>query len=297
MPSDQPLVASDDEYDIFLNRVETAADGSRNWRELFFARPAGFRPLALSLTVPPKDERPAPLVVYIHGGGWMFGHPDVAHPVLQQMRITETLADAGYAVARISYRLSGEGRFPMQLHDCKAAIRYLRHHAVTFGIEPERIAALGESAGAHLALMLAMDLPPEFEGDVGLTGESSAISAVVDWYGVTDLTALAQTDAPGAGFAVAELLGQAADQDPDAARGASPVSYVSPKSVPCLIQHGDADGLVPVSQGRALRDALRAAGVPTEYREVEGAGHCFVDGNTAPILPQVVAFLDRYLRG
>lgn len=289
------------EYAVFLDRVELTQEGHRLWRELFFACPEGFRPLTMSVRVPPGAVAP-PLVVYIHGGGWMMGHPNAAHPVIANMEIDRTLAAAGYAVAKISYRLSSEAIFPAQIHDCKAAIRYLRRHAATLGIDATRIAALGGSAGGHLALLLGLDLPAELEGDVGTTGESSGVSAVVNWYGVGDLTTieaqstLAEALDHGAPMSpVARLLGGALAERRDKARTASPITYVNERAAPCLIQHGTADRVVPVEQARQIASAFARAGVPVEFDELQGADHCFVGIDTKPILPRVVRFLDAHL--
>nr|WP_255714115.1 alpha/beta hydrolase [Pelagibacterium xiamenense] len=252
----------------------------------------------------PAGPGPHPLVVQIHGGGWMAGHPNVTNDNLENMKIAANLLAAGYAVARPAYRLSAEGTFPTQLHDCKAAVRYLRHHAGVFNIDPERIGALGESAGGHLAVMLGLETPSEFEGEVGITGPSSAVKAVVNWYGVIDFLSLDAQALPDAravhepaDSAAGRLIGGALSQNHDLARRASPITWVNARAVPCLIQHGTMDRLVPSGQGVQFFEALKAAGVPAELELIEGAEHCFRGVDTAPIMPSVVRFFDTYLRG
>ncbi len=210
---------------------------------------------------------------------------------------------AGYAVARIAYRLSGEAQFPTQLHDCKAAVRYLRKHAGVLGLDPKRFAALGASAGGHLACMLGVTGDrPELEGQVGVIGPSSAVQAVVDWYGPTELLTMDEQLGPTTfqphndpASPEARLVGGPIQQVKDKTRAASPVTYVSASAPPFLIQHGTADRIVPVGQGRALAAALTKSGTTVEFVEVVGADHCFWGVDPAPIMPKVLAFLNANL--
>ena len=290
-------------FDEFLDLDRVLEDGRRYWPELVFAEPKGFRPLTLDVHVP-AGEGPFPTVVYIHGGAWRMGHPRITNAPLAKFDIVRTLNEAGYAVARITYRLSGEAIFPTQLHDCKAGVRYLRAHAARLGLDSERFASMGESAGGHLAAFLGVTgSHPELEGDVGLVGPSSAVQAVVDWYGPTDLLKMDEQrpseiamvhnvpDSPESA-----LVGGNIQDVPDQTNAASPISYVHAGCPPFLIQHGAKDRLVPVGQGRSLAETLRAAGVIVEFREIDGADHCFwgVAGET--IMPEVIEFLDRRLR-
>lgn len=300
--SDQARAAQRKELDVCLGRFESRNDGGRVWPELLYSQPFGFRALTMSLAVPP-GAGPHPVVVYIHGGGWMLGHPHAMHPNLAAMDIVETLLNAGYAVARPSYRLSGEGRFPTQLQDLKTALRYLRHYAGLFNIAPDRIAALGESAGGHLAVLLGLETPPEFEGSEGFSDESGQVQAVINWYGVTDILNLDAQALPTARFmhntpesASGRLIGCRPSDSPETARRASPITWVTPKAAPMLIQHGTADSVVPPGQGESLHRALQQVGVAAEWRPVEGADHCFIGGDTSPIMPAVVEFLGRHLR-
>ncbi|MCP4386328.1 MAG: alpha/beta hydrolase [Hyphomicrobiales bacterium] len=171
------------DYDRSLRHSVSLEDGRKYWPELFFARPGGFRPLTLDLHIPSGGSS-FPAVVYIHGGAWMMGHPKVDNPILNAMDIVGNLNAAGFAVARISYRMSAEALFPAQLQDCKAAVRYLRKHCKSLHIDPERFAAMGESAGGHLACLLGLTGDrPDLEGALGETEPGSNVQAVVDWYG------------------------------------------------------------------------------------------------------------------
>ena len=137
---------------------------------------------------------PVPVVVFLHGGGWRLGSRHSAGPAYARAEVSpfEQVARAGIAVASIDYRLSGEAIWPAQLHDAKAAVRWLRERAAELGIDPERIAAWGESAGGHLAELLGLTAgDPELEGAVGIVGPASAVSAVAAWYAPSDIAAVA----------------------------------------------------------------------------------------------------------
>ena len=172
------------------------ADGSRRFEGLTYAAPIGYRPLQLDVWVPSSPSRP-PLVVWVHGGAWLFGDRRYLPETLRPNELFDALLDAGLAVATIDYRHSLEARFPAQLHDAKAAVRYLRAYADVLGVDPSRIGACGESAGGHLAALLGLtSTRPELEGALGVVGESSRVDAVVDWYGVADVAAIPRSTVP-----------------------------------------------------------------------------------------------------
>ncbi len=264
-------------------RVET--DGSKRYEGVTYAAVLGYRPLQLDLWVPPATS-PPPLVVWIHGGAWMFGDRRYLPETLRPNQLFDELITAGLAVATIDYRHAVEAQFPAQLHDAKAAIRYLRAHADVLGIDTSRVGVWGESAGGHLAALVALTgQRPDLEGSVGVVGPSSAVDAAVDWYGVADLTAQSEhSTARTAGADLpAELLVPPEDQlvggQEEAARAAaSPVSYVTPEAPPFLLIHGAADAVVPYSQSELLEAALTRAGIPVRLIPIEGADHIF-DGH------------------
>jgi acetyl esterase/lipase len=298
LPNDRMLSEIPADYDAPLSVKTVSETGQVHWPRLFYAQPIGFRPLTLDL-IAPGSAGPYPVIVWIHGGGWFRGHYTLSNRILQKMKFVDSLLDAGFAIARISYRLSGEARFPTQLHDCKAAVRYLRKHSGALGLDSTRFVAMGESAGGHLACLLGLTGGrSELEGEVGVTGPSSAVHAVVDWYGPTDLLTMDAQGVPS-GFQPhdapdspeARLVGGPVQEVRDLTRAASPIAYVSPSAPPFLIQHGTADRIVSVGQGRALAQALERAGAHVTLKEIEGADHCFWGVDTAAIMPQVVAFL------
>jgi acetyl esterase/lipase len=252
-----------------------------------YAAIPGIRPLELDLHLPPQADGPAPVVVFLHGGGWRVGSRHTPGPAYQGWTPTpfERVAQAGIAVASIDYRLSGEATFPAQLHDAKAAVRWLRARAGEIGLDPERVAAWGESAGGHLAELLGLATDEALEGDVGITGTSSAVSAVVAWYAPSDLVGFAAdavADPADPTTREALLLGAPPVDVPEPAAAASPVTHVSPDAPPFLLLHGAADGFVPTVQSERLYAALVEAGVEAELDLYEGADHMWFGSTEAP---------------
>jgi acetyl esterase/lipase len=187
------------------------------------------------------------------------------------------MAQAGVAVASVDYRLSGEATWPTQLHDAKAAVRWLRARAGELGIDPARIGAWGESAGGHLAALLGLTGDDAaLEGEVGVTGPSSRVSAVAAWYAPTDLVRFADdagADAMDPATREAQLLGAPAPTVPDLAAQASPLTHVSPGAPPFLLLHGEADRFIPFVQSVRLHTALVEAGAEAEIVLYEDADH------------------------
>jgi acetyl esterase/lipase len=230
--------------------------------------------LDLLLPKEPADEEPLPLIVFIHGGGWRGGNRREGLRYL-----THLMTDGQYAGATIGYRFSSEALWPAQIHDCKAAIRWLRANAKEHNLDPERIAVIGPSAGGHLAAMLGTTGDVErLNGKVGAHLDVDAkVACVVDEYGPTDLLAMSEFpsdvdhDAPGS--PESRLVGGPLPERKDAARDASPISYVSAPDPPFLIIHGTNDPLVPFDQSERLYDELRQVGVAAHLIRVEGGGH------------------------
>ncbi|MGY1707368.1 alpha/beta hydrolase fold domain-containing protein [Geodermatophilus sp. SYSU D00697] len=262
-----------------LPRPAPGPGGTRVLPGVPYAALPGIRPLELDLYLP-AGEGPAPAVVFLHGGGWRLGSRRSAGPAFPGPSLFEQVAQAGIAVASVDYRLSGEAVWPAQLHDAKAAVRWLRARAGELGVDGDRVAAWGESAGGHLAALLGLTGDdPALAGDVGLTGPSSAVVAVAAWYPPTDLTGFAADAGADPGDATtreAQLLGAPPAAAPDAAAQASPVTHVSPGAPPFLLLHGQADRFVPAVQSERLADALRAAGAGVELSTYPGADHMWL---------------------
>ncbi|WP_097653120.1 alpha/beta hydrolase [Candidatus Chloroploca asiatica] len=229
----------------------------------------------------PEGEGPFPVIVTIHGGGFMLGDKADA------MATTgiDQLLEAGYAVASINYRLSSEALAPAQIQDAKAAVRWLRANAVTYQLDPERVGAWGASAGGNLAALLGTSCDAAaLEGaELGNADQSSCVQAVVDWFGPTDFlqmdTQFAGTSCPQthdeANSPESQLLGAPIQSVPEQAQLVNPLTYIDANDAPFLIQHGTADCNVPPQQSVLLYDALVAAqgDENVTFISIEGAGH------------------------
>jgi acetyl esterase/lipase len=243
-----------------------------------------------------KTDKPLPLIAYIHGGAWLGGDKRGAGG-----QVVRFAASGEYVAASIGYRLSGDALWPAQIHDCKAAIRWLRANASEYGIDPERIGVMGSSAGGHLVAMLGTSGGvTELEGDLGdADDQSSRVTCVVDEYGPADMLTIgdfpSQLDHKSANSPESRLIGGAILENREAARSASPVAYISKDDPPFLIIHGSNDQVVPYHQSVELDEQLTTAGVPTLFITVDGGGH---GGFRSDELNQrVKAFFDLHLLG
>ncbi len=289
----QPLFARiDDNKDGRIDRDEfDAAMKDRNnrkspentivHRDLEYAVADG-ESLRLDLYLPKNAKNAPPLVVWIHGGGWKNGDKANVNPAILR------LVGDGYAVASINYRLKDLSIHPKNIHDCKGAVRWLRSKAETHGYDPNRIAVGGGSAGGHLALLLGMSSGnTEMEGTVGgNTNQSTAVKAIIDLYGPSELTVMLEKSerfARSHSFVMEQLA------------SASPLTYLSPDDPPALILHGDIDQTVPVEQSQLLHERYQKAGLESELHVIEGAGHggmVFSDEERYRLIKE---FLDRHL--
>jgi acetyl esterase/lipase len=245
----------------------------------------------------PKNttSSPLPVIVFFHGGGWMQGDKsDGAGRLMPFVRTGQ------YAGVSVGYRLSGESKWPAQIHDSKAAIRWIRANASKYGLDPDHIGVWGRSAGAHLALMLGVSGDaPELEGAIGAHHDvSSRVQAVANFFGVSEMLSIigqpTDIDRTLPNAPEAALIGGALRENAGKAKAASPISHVSPNDPPVLTVHGSDDRTVPYDQAVRLDAALRKAAVPSFLIRVEGAGH----GNFGTSADgRVLAFFNKYLRG
>ena len=270
----------------------------QTFRDIEYAR-VGNDALELDLYLP-EGTGPFPLIIWIHGGGWASGDKDLS-PNGPQMRQTTR----GYAVASIDYRLSHQAKFPAQIEDCKAAVRWLRAHSAEYNLDSSRVAAWGASAGGHLAALLGTSgAVGALEGSEGNPGFSSRVDAVVDWFGPTDLLKLSADSLPfpcnlidhDSPFSPESLLmGCAIQTCPNKTELANPIRYVSADDPPFLIMHGERDCLVGPPQSRRLRDALAIVGAKVTLKVIEGAGHGGSEFDDAENRKLLDDFLDEYL--
>ena len=257
-----------------------------------FAR-VGDEALLLDLYMPKGASEP-PLLVWVHGGGWMRGSRS---PVP-----TVAFVNAGYAMASVDYRLSGTAPFPAQIHDVKAAIRFLRARADAYGYDTSRIGILGFSAGGHLAALAGVtNGDPALEGEVGAhLDRSSDVAAVVSFSGASNLTTILDQSTPfGLNIrvpALEALLGGPPEERAELARAASPVFYVDSSDPPLLLLHGDQDPQMPINQAHELNGAYEAEGLSVRFEVVHGAGHGGAPFYDAERTALVTAFLDEHLR-
>ncbi|WP_308315667.1 alpha/beta hydrolase [Streptomyces sp. ISL-100] len=237
-------------------------------RGAVYSTPGNTRPLELDLWLPEQPPGRLPVIVCIHGGAWRTGTRTDMGPRMRGWRPGPfaRLAQAGFAVASLDYRLSGEALYPAQLDDVTAGLAWLNARAAELGLDTRRIVTWGESAGAHLAALLALTAP---------------VSGCVAWYGPTNLTTLPAQAPPGAYDPAdprtpeALLIGAAIADAPDRARAASPVAHVTADAPPFLILHGTEDAAIPLAQGEELAAALRDAGADVDFQPVPGADHAW----------------------
>jgi acetyl esterase/lipase len=256
-------------------------------------------PLYLDLLVPdPPPAGSLPAAVYVHGGGWRSGD---RHAALVPW-INPLLAGNGIVAVSVSYRLSDEAAFPAQIHDVKAAVRWLRANAARYAVDPDRIGIWGDSAGGHLASLLALtDGMAELDGDCGTPGTSSAVQAVVARCTPTDFTDPVWTRDNDA---LVKLFGGPLADRAELCRLASPVHHAHPAAPPFLLVHGTADEVVPYQQATRLAGALTAHGVDVTLHPVPGGHHNMRDDVDEPWTDvpwsdlglQALAFFTRHLK-
>ncbi|MBL9090503.1 MAG: alpha/beta hydrolase [Planctomycetaceae bacterium] len=245
----------------------------------------------------PKDAgagEPLPVVLFIHGGGWSGGdRKSYLAPASQ-------LAFGGkYAAISVGYRMSSEAKWPAQIHDCKAAVRWVRAHAKELNIDPTKIGATGGSAGGHLVTMLGLTAGnKELEGSLGKhTDQSSAVTCVINFCGPSDMAAplmqgeAAKVDDP----AVAGLVGGSLKEKADAVKQASPLTWVSKNAAPIMTVHGMKDARVNFNNATKLDEAMKQAGAVHYLVPVTEAGHGIPIG--PDLAGRMQKFWDKYLRG
>ncbi len=237
----------------------------------------------LDLYLPEVVTQPLPVILWIHGGGWVTGDK-AGGPAIQ-------FATKGFAVASMNYRFSRHATFPAQTHDCKAAVRWLRAHAEQYSFDSEHIGVWGASAGGHLACMLGLTAGNKsLEGTLGNAAHSSAVQAVVDWFGPTDFMTLGSRDTR------TQFLGGDALAHPEKGNAASPVRFVSERACPFFIVHGDHDPLVPYEQSQVLAKALEDAGVEVTFITIHGGRHGGSKFSRPDEIERIEAFFNKHLK-
>jgi acetyl esterase/lipase len=255
--------------------------------------------LLLDLHIPEiKNSSPLPVILYIHGGGWL-GNSKANCPALP-------LAQAGYGVACINYRYSSQALFPAQLEDVKSAVIWLKNNAIKYNLNPQKIGVVGDSAGGHLSALLgtAADL-------------NTRVQAVVSWYGPTDFSQVPPAfdeplseqvlekskNQPWFLYTVAthRLLGGSISQKKALAKQANPLTYIDPQDPPFLLIHGELDDVVPIQQSELLYKALKSQNVPVKFIRLPQLVHDYrkdrQEGTIKPeILEPTLNFFAEYLQ-
>jgi acetyl esterase/lipase len=247
-----------------------------------------------------SSDKPLPLIVHIHGGGWRAGNKfpcPVSAMVLK-----------GYAVASVEYRFSQKAVFPAQIQDCQAAIRWLRAHAKQYNFDTDHLGAVGGSAGGHLSALVGTSGGKKAFPAIGAhLDQSDRVQAVIDIYGPADFSTVVQQAAEDKNvkniFAFntpsdpySSLIGTMLDDKPKA-DAVSPVHYVSKDSPPFLILHGTHDTLVPYAQSVQFEAALKAQSVPVWLQTLPGSGHGGPAFGKSAIIQLMQAFFDKHLKG
>ncbi len=255
----------------------------------------------LDLYLPEKaTDKPLPLVVHIHGGGWVGGNK---FPCPVAMMVL-----TGYAVASVEYRFSQKATFPAQIQDCQAAIRWLRAHSKQYNLDAEHVGVVGGSAGGHLSALVGTAGGKKAFAMIGGNEEQSdRVQAVCDIFGPTDFTTVVQQAAEDKNVKnifefntpkdpYSSLIGAKLD-DKVKAEAVSPVHYVSKDNPPTLILHGTHDTLVPFAQSEEFAAALKEQGVAVWFQKLPGSGHGGGAFGKPGIIKLMQGFFDKHLQG
>ncbi|MBK9927272.1 MAG: alpha/beta hydrolase [Anaerolineales bacterium] len=224
----------------------------------------------------PSSGGPWPVLVYMHGGSWYQG--DKSDGVGWG-----DMAKSGVLVVSLNYRLGDyQTKFPAMIEDIKCAVRYLRAHQYEYNLDPDRFAAVGASAGGHLAALLAT-ADPSAGWDVGeYLDQSSKVQAVIVMSGIADFTSNIPN---GLNTSIFYSFGYLAGSNTPENATASPITYVTPDDPPFLIIHGDKDGVVPIAQAEILDQKLKEAGVPSTFVTIQGGDHSLKTLSGEPTIP------------
>lgn len=281
--------------------TSTFASVAPTYKDLAYATLSSAQKLDIYL--PTTGSGPFPLVIMVHGGGFMFGDKADGGGLTG----VDALLAADYAVASINYRLSGKAQYPAQIYDAKAAVRFLRANASQYNLNSDKFGAWGASAGGNLVSLLGTTCGvAELEGDLGNNDQSSCVQAVVDWFGPIDflkmqdqlIEAGCSASTNDASSPESKLAGAPIQTVPEKVALTNPMNYITPDDAPFFIENGTADCNIPPVQNKNLADALSAVigADNVTYISLEGAGHGGSQFETAENLAMVIAFLDKYLK-
>ncbi|MCI4591959.1 alpha/beta hydrolase [Sphingobium sp. BYY-5] len=281
--------------DPMPERILSLANGVRVSTDISFSTIPGYRPLTLDLYRPTKATARLPLVIYVHGGGWMAGHTRQSGAFSDFPAVLADLSSKGYVVSSLEYRLSGEAPFPAAIDDVRTAIRFLKANADRYGIDTGHVAIWGGSAGGQLAALAALDCGHAPAGaDKSNAGQNDCVQAAVGWYGVYDFATMPQSATPRAENRYLDCV--QGDCPADRISTASPAAHVDAKDPPMLLIHGTDDKTVPVSQSQELAAKLKAAHVPVTLEIIPNVGHSWIGVDAAATRAASLRALDLTFR-
>ncbi|WP_313801729.1 alpha/beta hydrolase [Sphingobium sp.] len=281
--------------DPLPERILPLANGVNVSADIPYSTIAGYRPITLDLYRPAKAAGPLPLVIYVHGGGWMAGHTRQSGAFSDFPAVLADLSARGYVVASLEYRLSGEAPFPAAIDDVRTAIRFLKANAARYGIDAGHAAIWGGSAGGQLTALAALDCGHAPTGaDKSNAGVSDCVQAAVGWYGVYDFATMPQAATPRAEDRYLDCV--KGNCPPGRIAAASPAAHVDAGDPPMLLIHGSDDKTVPVTQSQELAAKLKAAKVPVTLEIIPGVGHSWIGVDAAATRAASLRALDLSFR-
>jgi acetyl esterase/lipase len=271
-PRTFPVAEVASQADVYPDRVTRFPNGVSGLADVTYSVIPGFRPLVLDLYQPAGEAR-KPLVVFVHGGGWVGGNTRHSGALANFPLALAELAAEGFVIASVEYRLSREAPFPAALQDVRAALRYLKDNADKYRIEPSKVAIWGGSAGGQLAALAAVSCGDQALDAAPAQPRSECVQGAAVWYGVFDFGPVV---AAGADGSVGRYLDCDGSCSAATVRRASPVSYLSQDDPPFLLIHGEQDRTVDVAQSRSFEAALRKEGVEVRSLYIPNVDHSFI---------------------
>ncbi len=289
---------------FLLSRIfcETKVIASTDVKKISNVSYANVSPAQVMDIYLPEGDGPFIVVVLIHGGAFRMGDKEM------ETANAEALVAKGYAAASINYRLSGEAKYPAQIEDCKAAVRFLRANAEKYHLNPDKIGSWGSSAGGNLSAMLGTSAGiSELEGsNLGNEGVSSKVVASVDWFGPINFLTM-DAEAAALGFIgrtnsesspESQLIGKAVQSAPELVAKANPTTYLSADDAAFFIQVGSMDRNIPYTQSLNFYNALKPVlgSDKVSFELLEGAGHGGPQFSAPSNIEKVIAFFDKHLK-
>lgn len=255
-------------------------------RQTYVYAKRGNRNLKLDMYRPAETGERAPVIIYLHGGGWRVGYRKMIEPAFFEQ------VKRGYALVSVTYTFANKMPWPAQIHEVKAAIRWVRANADVYGFDPDKIVITGASAGGHLACVAGLSGNGLLEGGLGNNEHSSDVCAMIAYYPPADLRQLSEQGWI-ANRSIRELIGGPIDAKADNLKSATPMTYARADAPPLYLMHGTADHVVPYPHALSLSEAITTSGGRVELITLENHGHADWRFNFDEHRRGLEAFLDR----